>query len=460
MVMPPDPRPSRLRHPFLKSLILLGFAVLCFQASVFLFQQRARGPGLLAGIIGFLLVLAEVAFYLPVLVRNALGGSALFNRFRVTSGGWVFILLLLLVSLSAINTGNNLLYILLSFMIASILASGVLSHLSLARLLVSVDYQDSIFAGEPTEYRLRLVNQKRLTPAFSIAVEGLLVNETWDSVFNPAAMRDNENYSAGQTRPPTMRTVAYFAYLPPKGREEELFTVRFSRRGVYCMDGMEVTTAFPFGFFRKGRRVPGSGRLMVYPRLCEESVARRALDRQFDTLPVLFRGIGSDIHSLRGYEVGDDIRHVHWKASARVGHLIVKEFSVETRESAHFLLDETVDGDPKEFWNRFDRAVSMIATIVVELHGRGWTVQVWSSHPKVVSSSAETGPYSALRLLTVSHPRLAPPHPSGHAFNRLPPENLLEMGDAGGVVLCSFHDPSYFPGLVHVVDNFLDLSAL
>ncbi len=345
-----------LKRPFFWSLVLSGLSLVCLQLAVVMFRQGLRRPGFFLALAGMICLLAEVILFVPVLARNALRSAGLSILFRITQPGWIYIGLIFLIAIAAVNTGNNLLYIVLAFMISAIAVSGELSRILLSSLRVAVDYQDSIFAGEFTSYRLRLLNAKRWFPAFSVGVEGRLVNKTWLAGAGLADAKPKRlDAQALQARGvPCMRTVAYFPYLPPRGTDAQSFQVRFQHRGLYRIDAIEVLTAFPFGFFRKGRKIQATGELVVYPELLEKSDFQSCLEHQLETIPILRKGLGAELFALREYVPGEDVRHIHWKASARAGRYLVKEYATETLQSYVLVLDE---GYPAR-WTMCGRATS------------------------------------------------------------------------------------------------------
>ena len=111
-------------------------------------------------------------FIVPPLARSA---RLEVNRFdlpiTVTTGGWIFVLILLVVGFAAWNTGNNLLFVVFSLLCSTLFVGGVAARASLRDLMVSARFPDHIFAGEAAPVIVTLRNAKRLLPSFSILVE-------------------------------------------------------------------------------------------------------------------------------------------------------------------------------------------------------------------------------------------------------------------------------------------------
>src|SRR5437762_14366115 len=91
--------------------------------------------------------------------------------FKLTRGGWVFILYTIGVGAGAINTGNNLLYLVFGIFLGLILASGVLSDLTLWGVSVEPLLPLSGRAGEPLYIPFKVTNNKKWIPSLSVRIE-------------------------------------------------------------------------------------------------------------------------------------------------------------------------------------------------------------------------------------------------------------------------------------------------
>jgi uncharacterized protein (DUF58 family) len=112
-------------------------------------------------------------------------------------------------------------------------------------------------------------------------------------------------------------------------------------RGRYRIDEAVVVVEDPFGLERREPRLSDPASLVVYPRLVE-------LDRLFSEAGsharegrrvLLQRPTGFDLHSVRDYVEGDSLRKVHWRSTARRGHLMVKELEDSPRDDVAVVLD-------------------------------------------------------------------------------------------------------------------------
>src|SRR5712692_1747196 len=125
--------------------------------------------------LGALAVAAWVAITLvPVLARRTpLRWIGYKMEYKVTREGWIYIGGIFLVSLAALNTGNNLLFLILASLIAVILMSGILSSITLSGIEMRLVLPEHIFAGQPVRAMVELENEKLTLPSFSLRVEAV-----------------------------------------------------------------------------------------------------------------------------------------------------------------------------------------------------------------------------------------------------------------------------------------------
>src|SRR5690349_3178627 len=148
------------------------------------------------------------------------------RKLRVTREGKYFIGITFGVGFAAINTGNNLLYLLLGMMLSLILASGVMSEVSLRELTITRQPPAHIHARRPFLMGIGLRNGKRRLPSFSVEVEDLVDGHALDKK-------------------------CYFLKLPAGRLQHTSYRHAFARRGRYTYSGFRISTKFPFALFRK-----------------------------------------------------------------------------------------------------------------------------------------------------------------------------------------------------------------
>jgi len=345
---------SRWRNTILGTLLVIGG---CATAFFTIFARHLGEPSLAgAGAIASLLfALLITILVVPPLARSAYLEVA--NRglpLEVTAGGVIFIIILVIVALAAWNTGNNLLFLVFSLMLSTLFVSWAAARLTLRDLTVAARFPDHIFAGEPTEVLVTIKNEKRLLPSFSILVEAR----------GPA---DRKAKKAVRRSRFLKRTLAYFTYIPHRAAAEQTIEQLFRKRGHVLVTGFELSTRFPFGFFRHRRRLRSREvDIVVYPK-------PQPIADELHLLPLFTgqsasfrRGFGHDLLLLRDYQQRDDLRHIDWKATARARRLTVREFTAEDERRMTILLDTrlTEDIDRENFRIRFENGVIQAASLV------------------------------------------------------------------------------------------------
>jgi len=352
--------------------------------NVFLASMSALTALLVAAWVGITLV--------PILAkRTPLRWIGYRMEYRVTRVGWIYIGAIVLVALAAINTGNNLLFLILATLIASILMSGILSSITLAGIELRLNLPEHIFAGQTVRATIELQNEKLTLPSFSLRVEGVAEkNALAAAVFE---------------------TPVYFPYVARKESVRQSLPLLLPRRGVYRQEAFRIVTRFPFGFLQKARRLDLKTEALVYPSVeVTPEFLEMILGIQGATeSPV--KGRGQDLYALRNYLPTDSARHVHWKASARTGVLMVREF---TREEdcrvllvfdAHSLAGQAQASAADK--DRFERAVALCAAIAWSFYERDGHLEFRSPAGDVAPSPSSQNIFAVLRLLALAQP-LAP----------------------------------------------------
>src|SRR5262252_3834007 len=159
---------------FFITLFLLGIAFVIALLSSVAAQQRETRLAAIAAAISLLLAIVGAIYILPRLARKVqLEFIGFAVRTTVTVEGLFFISLLVVIGFAAWNTANNLLYLILSAMLAFIFAANLISRVSLADVSVQLRFPDHVFAGEPANLSVTVTNHKRLLPSFSLMIEAL-----------------------------------------------------------------------------------------------------------------------------------------------------------------------------------------------------------------------------------------------------------------------------------------------
>ena len=347
------------------------------------------------------------ATLVPALARRTpLGWLSVRMDYRVTREGVIYIGGVLVLALAALNTGNNLLFLILASLLAGILISGLLSHLVLSGVELRLDLPEHIFAGQPVRALAELTNRKRRLPSFSLRLCSAL----------PKSRR--EKPLAGQI----LGQPVYFPYLAAGQASQQSVELQFPRRGVYRQETLGLRTRFPFGFVEKTRRVNSSLEAVVYPAIepTEETCENWALVS--GELESYMRGRGHDLYSIRAYQTSDSARHVDWKASAKRNALQVREFTREDERRVLLVLDPFTP--PKAAApasdQAFERGVSLCASLAWHFYEMDSVLGFRTEGYETSVAPAGEVIYDILRRLAVAAPLPSEP---GRSF-------LSELADS------------------------------
>ena len=335
-------------------LVLAGLGA----ALVTVLARRDNQNGLAgaAAIVSLLIALLLTIFIVPPLARSArLEVANLDFPFEPTSGGGVFLVIIVVVGFAAWNTGNNLLFLVFSLLVSTLFVGWIAARSSLRDLTVSARFPDHIFAAEAAPVIVTLRNTKRVLPSFSILVEA-----------RGPANEDDKPRARPRAKRYAKRLLAYFSYVPHHAAAEQRVEQLFPQRGHVLIDGFELSTRFPFGFVRRRRRLRARNvDIIVYPKPEVISDELHLLPMYAGRIPSLRRGAGHDLFSMRDYQPQDDLRHIDWKATARSRRLTVREFTSEDERRITIVLDTRLPaGTGDEMKQRFERGVVQAASLL------------------------------------------------------------------------------------------------
>jgi len=284
-----------------------------------------------------------------------------------TRDGWWCLLVVIGLGVAAINTGNNLLYLLVSLLLSLIVVSGVLSEQSMRGLRLEAETAEEIYAGTPALFGAVLANRKRWLTSYSITLELLMRGGPTRFIYLP-------RLEAGRDR-----LLTWEETLPARGRQR--------------LAGVRLTTRFPFGLFLKASRVMLEREVLVFPAVWPLPPETLTHLVGGGTSAVRRRGRGHDLYNLRMYRAGDDPRHIHWRSSAKAQSLLVREMEAETTEDTRIVLT----GHGARDGARLEAALSEAASIAVHLARSGAGVEL--TGPGLFVGLGR-GPGQARRILT------------------------------------------------------------
>jgi uncharacterized protein (DUF58 family) len=342
--------------------------------------------------------------------RNARGWRNPFS-FSITVGGALFILSIFLIALAAVNTGNNLFYLILSLQLAAAITSGVVARLSLRSLFVSLQVPQNVFERENVSIKITLKNEKRVLSSFSVLVEdSSLIRERrrqwiprvfrWRRAARHAGLREGS---------PVLLHAVYFPAIPAGKSRSELISQSFARRGKYRLDGLHLSTRFPFGLFRRGERVSVTGEVLVYPSIREISSDLHLLPFRSGKLEGKRAGHGESLYAIREYQESENARLIHWKATAKTGKLMAREYARDEESEFCLILDTILHADGSGNADEFERAVSLAASLVAHFVREGAEFEYLTPNEHIPRGTGTDHLYGILRSLAVADREAARP---------------------------------------------------
>lgn len=374
------------REAWQRFFLAVGGLALAFTAAVFSSVARERGSMvataifattalLLAGVVGLLTV--------PFLARRV-AAARMKDAFdyQFTREGLAYLGVALVIGVAALNTANNLLFIVLAAMLAAVWVSGIASAMVLRRLELEVILPKNAFANRPVQVRVNLINPRLWMPAFSVKVftpvEKKKKRSTWEWTRTEFVFPRRRRWlrlpdyvlrkkvpqpwqSKILTRP------VYFTFVAPRSSAGADLEFSFPRRGIYTQEGFTLATRFPFSFLLKSRKVALERDLLVYPALLESDDFLELLPMITGEFVSFVRGRGSELYRIREHTPQDPGRFVDWKATAKTGALKVREFTREDERRLRLVFDNPEPGRVSA--PAYEHAVSLIASLAVHFNG-------------------------------------------------------------------------------------------
>jgi len=323
-----------------------------------------------------------------------------------------------MLGFAAVNTGNNLLYLLLGWLLSVIVASGILSESTLRRLLISRRAPPEIFAQKPFLMEVSVMNPKKRVASFSVQVEDMIDEKPLDKR-------------------------CFFLKVPAGQTIRTSYRHTFSHRGLYRFTGYRIATTFPFALFNKSRRLDNSTEVLVYPALKPIPMPSPRARNQ-GAIAVGRVGRRGEFFGLREYREGDDRSAIHWRSSARANRMLVREYEEEAQRHATLLLDNALSptGD-EDAVLALERAISLAASLAASYIKSGYAVRLVTRGKVVPFAGGSRQLTRVLRTLAllpaVDHavPFSAQPEPQG--------DNLLVVASAA-----ELHGKPH--GITHVME--------
>ncbi len=299
------------------------------------------------------------------------------RRLKFTREGKFFVGITLGVGFAAINTANNLLYLLLGMLLALIVVSGIMSELSLRDLTVVRRLPLRAQVGRAHLVEIEVFNHKARVPSYAIEVEDLRAGQ-------PADKR------------------CFFLKISPKSAQVAAYRRTPTRRGRDVHVGFRIATRFPFGLFEKSREVPAEGELIIYPAVDPVTLAPAPAGRSPGADLIVGRGHGEEFLGLKLMRPGEDPRDIHWRKSASIGQTVMRERARETRPDVTLTLDVVRPAAAADDWApTFERRIRDVASRAVAHLKRGDRVVLATTAGGIARADRNVGADPLLRYLAL-----------------------------------------------------------
>lgn len=243
---------------------------------------------------------------MKILRKILFPGMLVNRRVRLTASGWLYNGLVLLFGFAAINTQNNLLYLILAVMIGMMLASFWLSEMNLTEIVLSREIPETVSSGEEFMLVYKLKNLRRFWPCAGVEIIEQAGND---------------------------RVRVYFSMVRPGAEETAYAAARLSRRGKFEFREFLIQTYFPFGLFEKNKKARLQGQVVVLPSPISGEPETPMSSSLAGVIRPGQKGPGSELFGFREYVPGDHPHWIDWKASARTSQLLVEETERESEQA-------------------------------------------------------------------------------------------------------------------------------
>jgi uncharacterized protein (DUF58 family) len=310
---------------------------------------------------------------------------------KMTLEGMMFVLLTVIIGLAALNTGANLMYLVLSMMLCLLILSGVISSLTLTGIKVKRIAPQITVAGEAQLARLEIRNSKPIFGSYSLRFMDI--------------DRDTRSYGSG-----------YIFHIPRRKNRSVSYYLLFPRRGLYTLEHIRVGSRFPFGFFERAIDFKLPHQVLVYPRLVDVASMVQGRSIEGGELESTRKGVGTSLYGIREYTPQDSARWIHWKVSARARKIMIREFEKEEKKRVTIILDNSVSQETladREVVDAFERGVTLAASFAKFFLNQDYNVQILTASGRIPFGTGTSHLHRVLRALALLNLTTEPSRFSG-----------------------------------------------
>ena len=285
----------------------------------------------------------------------------------VTQEGFFFLCIVLAIFAGALIREVNTMLLFASFLFAPILLAFRLGRQAIRGIKIQRIIPAQIFAGESFIVGIEVQNS-RLATKLSLSCWGLVV------IDRIRRLRENEATPTEKLYQPAV----YFNYVPNGQTRQQSYAACLPQRGRYRFEQVQITTRFPFGFFRnRFDHLPNqkTTEFFVYPKIGKLSSRWKSRRRQANESLQRFRHQPSrqigDFLGVRPWQHGDTKKEIHHRTSAKHQVPVVRQYELQQNQDCTVILDLYHEGEWSDLHREsFELAVSFAATLVSDLARR------------------------------------------------------------------------------------------
>jgi len=295
---------------------------------------------------------------------------------------------------------SSIMYMIALFCVAVLLAGVFFAWLSLRD--ISCDRQATgatVFSGDPLEGKVRLTERHSRWRLLEIH----------DQHVNRVSRHVTHRRMTLLTEAPPRNTAIVAGArqaLRPEGRGRVLEVrdmMRFARRGHYHLGPLIIRGHDPLGLCALTRTVSAELDVIVYPRplsIPEMMLSGGAGRQQNEVRSLGHAGDSADFHGIRPYVEGDDLRRVHWKATAHTGKLAIKEYAYRMSGAVQVVLDlqKALHVGEQDF-STLETSITLAASILNHVITAGNQAGMLATGAQLVSLPPESGQRQMHRAL-------------------------------------------------------------
>ncbi|MDP6443603.1 MAG: DUF58 domain-containing protein [Pirellulaceae bacterium] len=274
------------------------------------------------------------------------------RRISVCREGWYHLLVVLFIFGGAVLREINLLVVLGGVLVAPAIFNWRIVAATLYRLRLNRGVRSSVFAGDEFTVEMQIANERPMLPSWAIVVQ-------------------DQVRGAGERK--GQRVEVVLPYVAPGETARACYYATINRRGRHVLGPLKMSTRFPLGLVRSQVSVTDEVGLIVLPRLGKlSSQWTSMLDSSQPGVQSSARRRGvsdGDYYALREWRSGDSRRWIHWRTSARLNTLVVRQFEDQQRRDIGLVLDLWLPDDPTDQQRgALELAISFAATVLTESH--------------------------------------------------------------------------------------------